>query len=181
MGSKKGSVSFSLSEDGKKALAKAYLNPYDNTTLAKQMTKISKLSPTQRGLLFGDKASVAHDLSKISNLYGEAKVANFTPKTGFPVGKIKQGMTELMAGVGLGATGSMMHIPHAIPVSAALAAATPVYGQAMQHALRSNLLKDAYLKSISKGAKKSFTPTGRIKRTAAIAAMPRQKENQNGS
>lgn len=165
-----------LSDDGRKILANAHINPTEDMSLAKKMTNINKLSPTQRDLLFGEKAPIANNLSKISNIYGEAKVANFTPKTGWTGGKRLQAITELFAALGLSST---VGVPHSAAL--ATAAALPAYGQLTQRALRSEALKNAhmrYLQRAGKGALTKSTPTGQAMRTALLSLIG---GNQNGA
>jgi len=165
-----------LSEDGKNILANAHINPKEDMSLAKKIKQINDLSPKQRDLLFGEKAPIANNLSKISNIYGEAKVANFTPKTGWTGGKRLQAITELLAGIG-GA--SAFGAPHSAAIVAA--GAIPALGRGTQMALRSEWMKNAhmrYLQRAGKGALTKATPTGQALRSYLLSELG---GNQNGA
>lgn len=156
-----------LSPESKDVLAKAHLQPQEDTSLAKQLSQLRALSPGQRNLLFDDKADLANDLSKLSGVFKEAGTAGFTPKTGWSSGKVAQAMAELLGGVGLAST---IGAPHA----AATAAAIPVIGQLAQRGLRSTALKDAYSKYLSRktgAALAKPTKKERLARTLALAAI----------
>lgn len=154
-----------LSPQAKAAVAKAHLNPRDEASLAKQMSKLSKLSPSQREAMFGDKAPLAHDLTKLSNIFPSATAAGFTPLTGFTGAKQLQLLGE---GAGVGAAA---HAGSPSLLGAALG--LPLYGQATQRTLRSKALKDAYSKYLKRKAGGALTKSGakeRLARTLALAA-----------
>ncbi|WP_299079138.1 hypothetical protein [uncultured Paraglaciecola sp.] len=171
-----GALTEKLSPDAKGVMAKAYIKPTDETSLAKQIERIKKLSPTQRYLMFGKKAPIADRISKISGLYPSAASADFTPKTGYTAGKLSQLLFEisgLTSGLGVGAA---THSPGVAATSAAIAAALPAYGQIIQRGLRSEFLKDSYMRYLQ-GLGPRSTPLGKAARTGAIALTG---DNNNG-
>lgn len=154
-----------LSPQAKAAVAKSHLNPTDEASLAKQMSKLGKLSPLQREAMFGDKAPLAHDLTKLSNIFPSATAAGFTPLTGFTGAKQLQLLGE---GAGVGAA-AHARSPSLLGVALGL----PVYGQLTQRALRSKAFKDAYAKYLKRkagGAVAKSTNKERLARTLALAA-----------
>jgi hypothetical protein len=154
-----------LSDKDKKILGSYYLNPKEDMSIAKQVTKLGKLSPQQQQLLFGQNAPLAANVSKLGNLYGEAKVADFVPKTGWSGSKALQALA-LVPGAGAAAAG--------MPAAGAAAAILPLTGQLGQRFLRSDTLKDAYARFLQgqKGVPLTKTTNkGRVARNALIAAL----------
>jgi hypothetical protein len=143
-----------LSEKDKGILGSYYLNPKEDMSVAKQVTKLGKLSPQQQQLLFGQNSPLAANVSKLGNLYGESTVADFVPKTGWSGGKSLQTLALLKS---LGTFGLL-----------------PAASQAGQRFLRSDALKDAYARFLQgqKGAPLTQTTNkGRVARNALIAAL----------
>jgi hypothetical protein len=154
-----------LSEKDKKILGSYYLNPKEDMSIAKQVTKLGKLSPQQQQLLFGQNAPLAANVSKLGNLYGEAKVADFVPKTGWSGSKALQALA-LVPGAAATTAG--------MPAAGAAAAILPLTGQLGQRFLRSDALKDAYARFLQgqKGVPLTKTTNkGRVARNALIAAL----------
>lgn len=159
------SLTEKLSPQARAAVAKSHLNPTGEATLAKQMSKLGKLSPAQRNAMFGDKATLAHGLTELSKKFPAATAAGFTPLTGFTGAKHLQLLGE---GAGVGAAAHARS-----PSLLAAALGLPVYGQVAQRTLRSKALKDAYAKYLKRkagGASTKLSNKQRIARTLALAA-----------
>lgn len=125
-----------ISPEAKDVLAKAHLDPQDGASLSRQLTKLSRLSPRQRQLLFDDKAGLAEQLNTLSTTFPGAKGADFTPLTGFTGSKPLQMLGE---GAGLGAF-SATHKPSTLLAALGF----PIAGQTTQRVLRSEALKNLY-------------------------------------
>lgn len=154
-----------LSEKDKGIVASHYLNPKEDMSIAKQVTKLGKLSTQQQQLLFGQNAPLAANVSKLGDLYGEAKVADFVPKTGWSGSKALQALA-LVPGAAATTAG--------MPAAGAAAAILPLTGQLGQRFLRSDALKDAYARFLQGQKGVPITKTtnkGRVARNALIAAL----------
>ena len=139
-----------LEPDTVKKIAAAHVNPDGQQTLANQLNRIKNLSSKQRNLLFGEDSPNANHLNKISNIYSKSKNANFTPETGYTGSKERQAseivkeifkQSKIPAG-GAAAGGFLGGIPGA----AIGAFAWPAITYGLQKTLRSNALKNEYLK-----------------------------------
>ncbi len=128
-----------LPEEAKKAVGEEY---FKDTTLSKFLKKTEDLSEKQRELLFGEeKAQTLQELDTLADTVPESRSAAFDPKTGY------QSVRGFHAG---------MTIPYALyklfsgdPTEAAfLAFGGPVLGQLLQRGLRSDKLKEAYIKAV---------------------------------
>lgn len=141
-----------ISPESRDILTSEFINPRGEATLAKQLSNLRSLSPAQRDLLLGEDSPLATNLLELSNLFPEAANAGFVPKTGYTAGKIKQAADILAHGLAGYGGGSLLGHPM---LGLASVGALPVGAQAIQRALRSNWLKDAYAKQLAgKGAKK---------------------------
>ncbi len=139
-----------LEPDTVKKIAAAHVNPDGQQTLANQLNRIKNLSSKQRNLLFGEDSPNANHLNKISNIYSKSKNANFTPETGYTGSKERQAseivkeifkQSKIPAG-GVAAGGILGGVPGA----AIGAFAWPAITYGLQKTLRSNALKNEYLK-----------------------------------
>ena len=126
-----------LSPDSKKVLADYLISPSGNESVAKKLSTISKLTPGQRNLIFGEDAQKAEGLSNLANIYTKGKSADFTPETGWTGSKGTQSAIELSGALGSLLTGH--------PSGALVAYSPSLIAQATQRALRSDALKNEYL------------------------------------
>jgi hypothetical protein len=145
-----------LPEDAKQTLAASYLK---SDSLSNMVNKLKKLSPEQRSLLLGNKADIGEQMLDLSKLYPKGKNPGWVQPTGFTGGQAVQAGSALMsaikAGTGLGAVQTLGAIPAA--------------GQAAQRFLRSDFLKDQYLRALRS------TPEVRqtlLRQLAARGALP---------
>ena len=173
------SLTSKLSPEAKDVLGKTYLQPREGESLAKQMTKLKGLSPTQRELLFDDKAELAHSLAKISSTFPKATAAGFTPETGYTGGKAHQAMHALQRLAEYAGVGTAVATHH--PAALAGALALPAYGRLSQYALRSNALKNAYARYLKTAKGKPLTKSKFREQLLRTMALSATGDNNNGS
>ncbi|WP_438967012.1 hypothetical protein [Flavobacterium sp.] len=143
-----------LPEDDREILSYHYLKSPGrkggDTTLSEFISRLGNLNKNQRNILFKENAPLANQLVDISNLYPEGKIPEFEPKTGYTGSKVAQFISELSGAIAAASGG------HFLP--SALIAAIPALGRGAATALRSDWLKNAYLKSLERTPNKSAPP-----------------------
>jgi len=167
------SLTDKISPEAKDVLATTFLKPSSDTSLAKQLSNLRDLSPSQRNILFGEDTNLANQLADLSGVFPEAASADFVPKTGYTGAKILQGMLA-SGGAGLGATGH--------PLTAVLTATGfPLAGRAVQNVLRSDALKNTYANYLRQRAGQAINPSSRRAERLARTLANRLAGGNDGS
>lgn len=164
-----------VGDDARRAMGAAYL---DHDSMAKFSKAINDLNQKQRNLLFEEQAPVAEQVANISKTFPRAKSPDFVPRTGETGSKAAQ-LGKAMQAMGLlGGAYAAGHTGADVSDILATALAPTVGAYTGQQALRSNLLKNLYLRSLRKRAQglPAISPVQRAQIRLAL-----QGENNNGT
>lgn len=143
-------------ETGKAILSKKISAP----SVGKQLDNLSKFTPEQIHELAGsESAPHLNNLTEFNKYFPGAVNKAFEPKTGFLGEKVAQALQ--LAGGGFGAA-------HGVGTGGVSIAAPMLGARAIQSGMRSPSLRNAYIKSLEKGAKK---PTSDLMRHLSAALM----------